>query len=89
VCPNPSCGAVYHLTAQPPRVPGVCDRCGTLLVQREDDKEETVRKRLQIFHSSLADLLEHYRHLGLLREVCGIGGIETIYENIVRSLRPH
>ena len=71
VCPNPTCGRSYHVTLNPPRVPGVCDNCGTKLIQREDDKEETVRRRLQVFHQTHGELLDHYRKMGILREVEG------------------
>jgi adenylate kinase len=87
VCPNPSCGTPYHVIFQPPRVPGICDVCGTRLIQREDDKEATVRKRLQIYHATHGELLDHYRRLGLLREVEGLGDIETIYANIMNVLK--
>jgi adenylate kinase len=87
VCPNPTCGAPYHTTFNPPRKPGICDVCGSRLIQREDDKEETVRKRLAIFHASHGELLEFYRRSGLLREVSGLGDIETIYGNILKVLK--
>jgi len=86
-CSNSACGASYHTTFKPPKVPGVCDVCQSPLVQREDDKPETVRRRLQVFHASQDELLEHYRKLGLLKEVPGSGDVETIYANIVRVLK--
>jgi adenylate kinase len=86
VCPNSACGASYHTTYKPPRKPGICDNCGTRLIQRDDDKENTVRQRLAIFHASYGDLVEHYRRLGLLREVPAHGDIETIYSNILKVL---
>jgi adenylate kinase len=85
-CPNPRCGATYHTVFKPPRRPGVCDVCGTPLMQRDDDKPETVVKRLQIFHALYAELLEDYRKRGLLVEVPGVGDIETIYAAILRAL---
>ncbi len=87
ICPNPTCGTPYHVKFKPPRRAGVCDLCGTALIQREDDQEATVRKRLQIFHSTHGDLLEHYRQMGLLRQVDGRGDIETIYANILKALQ--
>src|SRR5262249_42025988 len=87
VCPNPTCNTPYHTTFHPPRVPGVCDVCHTRLVQREDDREETVRKRLKIFYDSHTDLLDHYRKLGMLREVSGLGDPETIYQGILQALK--
>jgi adenylate kinase len=86
-CPNPGCKATYHTTFNPPRVPGICDDCGTALVQREDDKEETVRRRLVVYHQNNINLLAHYRAQGLLRKVCGLGDIEGIYANLVGAIK--
>jgi adenylate kinase len=80
------CKKTYHLVYNPPRTPGVCDACGAALVQRNDDKEETVRERLRVYHQNTADLVAHYRSQGLLREVSGVGGIEQIYVNILRAV---
>src|SRR5262249_41522321 len=82
----PKCKATYHVQFKPPRVPGKCDVCGTTLIQRDDDKEATVRQRLQVYHQNNAGLLAHYRAKGLLREVSGLGDIETVYANLVRIL---
>jgi adenylate kinase len=87
VCPNSACGAPYHTVYKPPRKQGICDNCGTRLIQRDDDKEQTIRKRLAIFHASHGELLEHYRRVGLLREVPGLGDIETIYASILKVLQ--
>jgi adenylate kinase len=81
-----SCGTPYHTEYKPSRMPGVCDLCGSKLIQREDDKEQTVRRRLQIFHSGHDDLVEYYGKMGLLRQVPGIGDIETIYTNIIKAI---
>jgi adenylate kinase len=86
-CPNSRCGATYHELFKPPRTPGICDICGTPLMQREDDKPATVRRRLEIFHSLYDELVEHYRKRGLLIEVAGTGDIETIYEDILAALQ--
>jgi adenylate kinase len=85
-CPKPGCMATYHTQYNPPKKPGVCDHCGTVLVQREDDKEETVRRRLVVFHQNTEALREHYRAQGLLRVVRGEGDIEGIYRDIVHVL---
>ena len=85
-CPKPGCMATYHTTRNPPKVPGVCDRCGTKLVQREDDKEETVRARLVVYHENIREIMPHYRQQGLLREVSGVGEIEQIYQAIMAEL---
>jgi adenylate kinase len=88
ICPNPACQAVYHLENKPPKEAGVCDECGTRFVQRDDDRLETVRARLQVYHKNTAELIDHYRRLGLLREVTGTGPIEQIHANILKVLTP-
>jgi adenylate kinase len=82
----PTCKATYHLTNKPPKVPGICDVDGTPLVQRSDDKEETIRERLRVYHAQTADLIPHYRNQGLIREVPGEGEIEKIYATIMQVL---
>ena len=86
-CSNTACNAMYHVSFKPPKVAGICDLCGSPLIQREDDREETVRKRLRIYHEQNAELLDHYRNRGLLIEVPGMGDFETIYGNIVNALK--
>jgi adenylate kinase len=85
-CPKPGCKATYHTESKPPKVPGVCDLCGTALVQREDDRPETVRARLVVYHKNTEELVPHYRAQGLLHEVPGHGTIESVYANIVKVL---
>jgi len=82
----PRCKRTYHEIFNPPKVPEVCDDCGSRLVQRPDDREETVRERLRIYHRSTMEIIPHYRAQGLLREVPGVGGIEEIYQAIVQQL---
>lgn len=82
----PHCGATYHILNRPPRQAGICDKCGTVLMQRVDDQEATVRARLKLFHDTTDDLIAHYRHKGLLHQVAGQGDIETVYANIVDLL---
>jgi adenylate kinase len=84
VCPNPSCKAIYHLESKPPRVPDVCDNCGSRLVQRGDTY--AVQARLDVYHKTTAELIEHYRRLGLLRPVNGTGPIAQIYATIRKVL---
>ena len=86
-CPNPKCKATYNTLSKPPRKKGVCDDCGTPLIQRDDDKAETVKKRLKVFHDLTDELLDYYRKRGLVIEVPGIGDIETIYQNIAQALK--
>jgi adenylate kinase len=85
-CPKAGCLATYHLITKPPRVPGICDNDGTPLVQREDDREETMRLRLRVYHENVRELIPHYRAQGLLREVCGEGAIEAIYTHLLQAI---
>jgi adenylate kinase len=86
-CPKQGCLATYHTEKNPPKVPGVCDRCGTALVQREDDKEETVRRRLVVYHDNITQIIPYYKGQNLLREVPGEGEIEQVYQAIMSALR--
>jgi adenylate kinase len=85
VCGN--CGAGYHQVSQPPRREGICDRCGAPLSLRPDDREEVVRERLRVYDEQTRPLLGHYRSLGLLREVEGIGSPERIADDLTRAIR--
>lgn len=85
-CGSPTCGICYNLLARPPKVDGTCDRCGGPLLIREDDREETVRRRLVEFHNNTDQLIEHYRMRGLLREVSALDPVETIYTNVVTAV---
>ncbi|MBX9682103.1 MAG: adenylate kinase [Gemmataceae bacterium] len=85
-CPNPTCKATYNTQFKPPKSPGICDDCGSPLMQREDDKPETIQRRLGIFHELTNALLDHYRNQGLLVEVPGIGEIDAIYRSVEQAL---
>jgi len=74
----PTCGAVYHVTQNPPRKAGVCDRDGATLVQRDDDRPESVRKRLQEYAAKTEPLRRFYRDRGILSEIPGVGSPESI-----------
>ena len=86
-CPNPTCQATYQANSKPPKVADVCDVCQTKLYQRDDDKPETIRARLRVFHELHDAILKHYALQNRVVEVPGQGDIETIYENILRGLR--
>jgi adenylate kinase len=87
-CPKGGCKATYHTESNPPKTAGVCDRCGTALVQRADDKPDTVRNRLVVYHNNTKELVPFYRARGLLREADGTGAIEEVYANIMKALNP-
>ena len=77
-----TCGAVYHIEFRPPARPGVCDKCGGPLYQRSDDREETARRRLQVYFKQTAPVLQYYRDQGLLVEIDGEQGIEEVYTDL-------
>jgi adenylate kinase len=78
----PKCQAAYNLSSNPPRVPGRCDRDGTDLVQRPDDRPEAVAVRLKVYAEQTAPLLEYYRRTGLLRPVDATGSLEEVAARI-------
>lgn len=81
-----SCGEVYHIIYGPPKRDGVCDKCGGELYQRDDDKEETIKRRLRVYQAETAPLIDYYKGRGLLREIAGKGEIREIFERICRVL---
>lgn len=82
ICEN--CGAIYHLINIPPKVNGICDKCGGKLVQREDDKEDVVRNRLKVYHSATSPLLDYYRNRRKFFVVPGDGKLEETISNILK-----
>ena len=80
------CGASYHVVANPPKVEGVCDSCGSELVIRKDDKPETVRKRLEVYHATTEVLKDFYGKLGRLCIVNGDQSIEGANEEILKAI---
>ncbi|MBI4786784.1 MAG: adenylate kinase [Chloroflexi bacterium] len=84
ICPND--GVVYNTLTNPPRVPGRCDKDNGELYQREDDKPETVRRRLQVYHTQTKPLIDYYRAAGLLREVNGEQDIDQVQADLVKQV---
>ena len=80
------CGASYHITANPPKTEGLCDLCGGELVTRKDDAPETVRRRLEVYHSTTEVLKDFYGKLGRLRLVNGSQSIEGANEDILKAI---
>ncbi|HEX6801580.1 MAG TPA: adenylate kinase [Candidatus Binatia bacterium] len=80
------CGALCHVVFSPPKVEGVCDRCGGELYQREDDKEQTIANRLQVYEKQTAPLVQYYRERGLLRAIDGTGEIDQIRARVIGAL---
>jgi adenylate kinase len=82
----PSCGAVYHVYQSPPKRAGFCDKEGTGLIQREDDKAEVIEKRLQKYDAETSPLKRFYAQKGLLKSIDGVGAPEGIYEELRKAL---
>ena len=80
------CGASYHVVANPPKAEGICDSCGGELIIRKDDKPETVRHRLEVYHASTEVLKDFYSKLGRLRLVNGSQSIEGANEDILKVI---
>ena len=80
------CGALYHVNFNPSSREHVCDRCGGELVQRDDDREETIRARLQVYEKQTAPLAAYYREQGTLREIDGVGAVEDIRNRVIKAL---
>ncbi len=80
-------GHVYNETAHPPKVAGRCDIDGSELIQRADDKPETIQARLELQLSSLRDVIDHYRSTGVLRQVDGVGSIDDVTDAVLAAVR--
>ena len=80
------CGASFHITANPPKIDGICDSCGGELIIRKDDAPETVRNRLAVYHATTEVLKDFYGKLGRLVEVNGSQSIEKANEDILAAI---
>ncbi|MCI6498129.1 adenylate kinase [Lachnospiraceae bacterium HCP1S3_C3] len=81
-----ACGATYHLVHIPPKKEGICDNCGKELVLRDDDKPETVTKRLNVYHEQTQPLIDYYTTKNVLAEVDGTKDMEEVFQDIVKVL---
>lgn len=81
-----SCGATYHITYAPTEKEGVCDKCGSELILRDDDKPETVQKRLGVYHQQTQPLIEYYTAKNILKSVDGTKDMEDVFQSIVSIL---
>ena len=80
------CGATYHIVSIPPKKEGICDACGSELVLRDDDKPETVQKRLDVYHEQTQPLIDYYKKAGILKSVDGTQPMEDVFADIVKIL---
>ena len=81
-----TCGATYHIEHVPPKTEGVCDKCGSALILRDDDKPDTVLNRLKVYHDQTQPLIDFYNNEGILKEVDGTIDVKDVFENIVKIL---
>ena len=81
-----ACGATYNIVHIPTKVEGICDRCGEALILRDDDKPETVKKRLDVYHEQTQPLIDYYTKKNVLKSVDGTQDMETVFQSIVDIL---
>ncbi len=78
----PACGATYHIVHIPTKKEGICDRCGKELILRDDDKPETVKKRLDVYHDQTQPLIAYYKRSNILKEVDGTKDMDEVFKSI-------
>lgn len=81
-----SCGATYHIKFNPPKVEGICDKCGGTLYQRDDDREETVKKRVDVYNKQTRPLIDYYSKQGVYVKIDGTQEINKVLSDIVNAL---
>lgn len=81
------CGTIYSLQTNPPKVEGICDKCGGKLIERKDDKKETILKRILIFEDEFNPIREYYINEGILIEVDGAGKVKDVFKRIIEELK--
>ena len=81
-----NCGATYHVVTIPTKVEGLCDRCGSPVVLRDDDKPETVQKRLTVYHDQTQPLIDYYEKQSILKTVDGTKSMEAVFDDITAIL---
>ena len=81
-----NCGATYHVVTIPTKVEGICDRCGSPVVLRDDDKPETVQKRLTVYHDQTQPLINYYEKQSILKTVDGTKSMEAVFDDITAIL---
>ncbi len=83
-CPN--CGEIFHIASRPPTTENVCDNCGSALATRTDDKDETIRQRLKVFHEQTAPVLAYYSGTGKLHHIDGDQPAEEVFRCVIEGL---
>lgn len=81
-----ACGATFHVIFNPPKIEGVCDKCGGNLYQRDDDKEETVTKRVDVYNKQTRPLIDYYTKQGIYKNIDGTQDIDKVFSDIIESI---
>lgn len=81
-----ACGQMYNIYFKPPAKEGVCDKCSGELFQRDDDKEATIKKRLEVYNTQTAPLMDYYGKKGIVKTVSGTGSIDDIFKKVTEAL---
>lgn len=84
ICSN--CSSIYHIKNAPPKRPEICDKCGKPLYQREDDKEENIKRRIEVYYKQTFPLKGFYKKMGLLTEIDGCGLKEEVFSRLLKAL---
>ena len=85
----PKCQATFHVDFAPPKVDGICDRCGERLVQRSDDHRDAIEVRLKVYDEQTAPLVRYYQERGLLFQLDGSGAVDVVFQHLVKELAPY
>ena len=84
VCPT--CAATYNVIGMPPKKEGICDKCNDTLIQRKDDKKETVGNRIKVYHKQTSPLIDYYKEKGLIKDFDGMIGADALFDEIVKAI---
>ena len=84
VCPT--CAATYNVIGMPPKKEGICDKCNDILIQRKDDKKETVGNRIKVYHEQTSPLIDYYKEKGLIKDFDGMIGADALFDEIVKAI---
>jgi len=85
----PKCQATFHVDFAPPKVVGICDRCGESLIQRSDDRRDAIEMRLKVYDEQTAPLVRYYQERGLLLQLDGSGAVDVVFQHLSQELAPH
>jgi adenylate kinase len=83
------CGEIFNIVSMPPKVEGICDLCGGKLIQRDDDTEYAVKRRLDIFKEETIKVVDYFRKQGNLIEIDGEGSPEEVFQLVIKGLAPN